>query len=345
MTFDSLVQAGSATLPDQRPVRLAPAVTVIAVCYNHERFVVECLDSIRRQTFTDFELIVIDDKSSDASVELISSWIEKNFPQANFIAHHTNIGLCKTLNEALALAAGEFIGLIATDDTWLEHKLERQVAKLRELPADVALVFSDAEQMDEQGTTLPESFIQAHRPAGAGDDLHCFEQLAEGNFIPAMATLIRRSALKEIGGYDERLSYEDYDMWLRLADRYTLAFLPDIVARYRIVTTSMVRTLFVRPNPRHSYSIFLIHEKWIDSGRLTPAQRAQWAHKIFTTAYSLYLADDPRAAYCLRRAARLQPRARTLLLALTASLGLSRSRAKRIAAIVGVGERAVEGQK
>lgn len=335
MTSDSLIQPREAS---------APAVTVVAVCYNHERFVVECLESIRRQTFTDFELIVIDDKSSDASVGIISAWIEQHFPQATFIAHQTNIGLCKTLNEALALAKGEFIGLIATDDTWLEHKLERQVARLRELPADVALVFSDAEQMDEQSVTLPESFIQAHRPAGVGEDAR-FSQLADGNFIPAMATLIRRSALKEIGGYDERLSYEDYDMWLRLADRYTLAFVPGLVARYRIVSTSMVRTLFVRPNPRHSYSIFLIHEKWIDSGKLSPAQRAQWADKIFTAAYSLYLADDPRAAHCLRRAVRLQPRARTFVLALAASLGLSRSRAKQIGAMVGLGERAAGGQK
>lgn len=335
----------SCPVPPKGPRSDRPTVTVIAVCYNHERFVIECLESIRRQTFTDFELIVMDDKSSDSSVALISSWLEQNFPQAIFVAHEVNLGLCKTLNEALSLTSGEFISMIATDDTWLEHKLERQVARLRAQAENVAMVFSDAEQMDEQGNTLPQSFIDAHRPGGVPPDPQRFEQLVDGNFIPAMASLVRRSALTEVGGYDERLSYEDYDMWLRLSDRYLLDFLPGTVARYRIVATSMVRTLFVKPNTRHSYSIYLIHKHWIDSGKLTPAQRARWAEKIFTAAYSLYLANDRRAAHCLRSAARLAPRVRTVLLALSASIGLSRSRAKYLASLFGVREKTAPVQK
>ena len=69
-----------------------------------------------------------------------------------------------------------------------------------------------------------------------------------------MSTLIRRSAIEAVGGYDERLTYEDYDMWLRLAARYEFAWLPGRVARYRIVSTSMVRTIFEKPNANHSHT-------------------------------------------------------------------------------------------
>jgi glycosyltransferase involved in cell wall biosynthesis len=317
----------------------APAVTVIAVCYNHARFVIECLESIRRQTFTDFELIVIDDKSSDSSPQLIAGWLKDHFPTATFIAHQVNVGLCKTLNEALALATGEYIGLIATDDAWMPDKLMRQVARLRELSPTVALVFSDAEQMDEQGVTLPKTFIEAHRPAGVDfPATQMFSALADGNFIPAMATLLRRQALVDVGGYDESLSYEDYDMWLRLADRFTFDFLPGTVARYRIVATSMVRTLFVNPNSRHSFSIYLIHRKWIATGKLSKAQRKQWGAKIAAAAYALYCAGDSRAARCLRFAVTVAPTARLLLLAVSSSLGLSRKRAKQLAVLVSFGQ-------
>jgi len=216
---------------------------------------------------------------------------------------------------------------------------------LRALPANVALVFSDAEQMDEQSATLPKTFIEAHRPAGVRPEARRFSELADGNFIPAMATLIRRSALIEVGGYDEDLSYEDYDMWLRLADRYLIEFLPGNVARYRIVATSMVRTLFVKPSTRHSFSIYLIRRKWIRSGKLSPAQRAQWVKAVFSAAYSLYRADDPRAAQCLRFVASLAPRPKTLLLATTASLGLSHARIRQLAARMGVGENPTTAQK
>jgi hypothetical protein len=129
-------------------------------------------------------------------------------------------------------------------------------------------------------------------------------------------------------------------MWLRLADRFTFDFLPGTVARYRIVATSMVRTLFVNPNPRHSFSIYLIHRKWLASGKLSSAQRAQWAAKIAAAAYALYRSGDPRAPRCLRFAARVAPTARLLLLAISASLGLSRSRAKRLAALTSFGKAA-----
>ena len=317
-----------------QPVNSPVMLTVIAVCYNHERFVIECLESIRLQTCRDFQLIVVDDKSTDDSQRLISEWMSRYFPAANLILHQTNIGLCRTLNEALRISDGRYVALIATDDRWEPGRLAYQLEFISQLSEAVALVYSDATQIDEDGNTLPLSFIKAHRPGREPPSGRIFSALADGNFIPGMATLIRRDAIAAIGGYDESLTYEDYDMWLRLASRFEIVFAPGSVASYRIVSTSMVRTLFDRPTARHSFSVYSILDKWIGSGLLSPTQKEQWAEKIAASAYSLYVWDDPRATRCLWRAFLLSRKPRLLLLAALRSIGFTRPRAKRVAAMI-----------
>src|SRR6478672_5840202 len=104
-----------------------PLVSVIALCYNHSRFVVECLESIRTQTYQPLHIILIDDQSKDNSVALIEEWIGTHHVTCTFIKHTTNKGICKSLNEGLSLARGKYISIIATDDVWLPEKLEHQV--------------------------------------------------------------------------------------------------------------------------------------------------------------------------------------------------------------------------
>lgn len=308
----------------------APAITVIALCYNHARFLHECLDSIRAQTCQDFELIITDDASRDASPQLIAEWIAVHRPDARFIRHADNAGICRTLNEALAQARGEFICMIATDDAWEPERLAIHLAAMRAHSARVAVVYSDVAQMDEAGAPLPEKFIAQHRPGFTPPSGTIFSALADGNFIPAMAATIRREAIAAVGGYDERLTYEDYDMWLRLAERYEFAYCDATVARYRIVGSSIVRTLFVKPTANHSHSLFLIRQKWLGSSRLTAQQRLRWADNAMGAAYNLYVLEDKRARAALWQAVRHARKPRNLALALAASLPWSRSRLQRL---------------
>ncbi len=311
------------------------AVTVIALCYNHAKFLIECLESIQKQTFQDFDLIITDDCSTDDSPALIEVWIKKNRPTAQFIRHRANVGLCKTLNEAIDQAQGEFISMIATDDIWEPQKIERQFLVMQSQPLSVAVVYSDAIQMDESGATLPKSFLEAHfQLEGIPPTGKIFPALAHRNFIPAMATLIRREAIKAVGGYDERLSYEDYDMWLRLSEKFDFTFLPETLARYRIVSTSIIRTIFSKPTPNHCYTLFLIHEKWIASKLLSLARRDEWKEKMWGAAYMLYAHGDRRAKSCLWKAFYLNRRPRTFLMAITCSLGLSRLRVKKLLSLL-----------
>lgn len=312
------------------PALPAPAVTVIALCYNHSKFLKECLDSIAGQTHQDFQLIVTDDCSKDESAELIHEWLLENRSDAIFIRHTENAGLCKTLNEALALAQGEFICMIATDDAWEPSKIERQLAAMHDADADVAVIYSDASRMDESGRRLEKDFIASHTPECTRPSGYIFDELSNRNFIPAMSTLIRRQALLDVGLYDERLVYEDYDMWLRLSAKYKFTYYPALLARYRIVSTSIVRTLFINPSADYYYTKYLICMKWIPGRLLSDMQRRAWTAQLWDSAYGLYVHNDTRAPVCLWQTAWRARKPYAAFLALTQSLGITRELAKKI---------------
>jgi glycosyltransferase involved in cell wall biosynthesis len=268
-----------------------PMVTVIAVCYNHERFVVDCLESIWHQTYRHKQVLVVDDCSSDMSVSLIRSWLRKRDLDWAFIAHDRNCGLCKTLNECLALATGEYISIIATDDLWLPNKLNDQVSIMESLSERVGVVYSDALQIDEAGCVLPRTFIEEQRGFSSLPEGDVFRTLADGNFIPAMATLVRRSCYDRVGHYDEQLCYEDWDMWLRIAVEFEFAASASISAKYRIVQNSMTRTILQSQDPRFVQANRMILSKCLRSKRLDSTQE-----KAFREAVSYYERIEAAAA-------------------------------------------------
>jgi len=246
-----------------------PLVSAIVLCYNQARFVVECLEAVKAQNYPNLELIVNDDASKDDSVAVIDAWLARNDIPHHFLKNQANLGICRSLNNTVKQARGKYVSGIAADDVWLPGKLRTQVELLEQLPDKVGVVYSDALQMDESGKLLPEKFIQAHRhfetmPTG---DIH--KILWEDNFIPAMTTLIRRECFDRVGLYDENLFYEDWDMWLRISQAYEFVYSNEISAKYRLVTTSMVRSQWSRLVDAMCQTC----AKHLKSGRLAPEAR------------------------------------------------------------------------
>jgi len=220
-----------------------PLVSVIVTCYNHERFVVNCLESIKRQEYPELQILLSDDCSKDKSVKVIRDWMSSN-PSVpiTFTENQRNQGLCRTVNEAMKLAKGKYVCPLSTDDAWEPGKILEQVMLMQTLPDRTAVVYSDAFLMAESGELLPRRFIETYRqfehpPQG---DIHHI--LWEGNFIPAMTTLVRRSAFEKVGCYDENLYYEDWDMWLRISRHFHFAYQPKRTARYRMMQSSMSKS-------------------------------------------------------------------------------------------------------
>ena len=222
---------------------MTPRVSVVALAYNHGAYVEHALDSVAAQTFGDWELVVADDASGDDSAALIEGWLARHDVPATFVRHDRNRGVCATLNEALARVRGEYVSTLACDDAWLPEKLARQVALLDAAPATTGAVYSDAYLMGPSGEALDGMFVASYADFAEPPRGDLYGRLLRGNFIPGMATTIRRRCVEDVGGFDERLVFEDWDFWLRLARRYAIAYSPYVSARYRILTTSLMRTV------------------------------------------------------------------------------------------------------
>lgn len=277
-------------------------LTVMAVCYNHARFLAECLDSIRAQTFQDFQLIITDDGSTDGSPALIREWLKTNGVSAHFIRHETNRGLCATLNEALAAVRGRYLAKISTDDVWLPDKLARQIPVMESLPDRVAVLYGDALLINETGRMLPRRFLSECAISGAGPSGNVFRSLLRRNFVHGVTTLVRTECLKSVGGYDESLAYEDWDMWLRLARRYEFKFSPEVFAKYRIVMNSLSRTTVAWGSPNQLWTDLLILEKCLDSPELSRAEARNVRLRMLARALRLVRHVDRRSVHAVSRA-------------------------------------------
>jgi len=299
-----------------------PLVSVIAVCFNHSRFLAECLDSIRNQTYKNVQLLIIDDCSTDSSVLTIRDWISRTKMDCTFLVHKENMGVCSTLNEALSYANGKYVAMIATDDIWMPEKLARQVAHLESLSESAGVLYSDAYQINEDGDQLPRLFIESHRHFAVAPEGNILPALLEGNFIPAMTTLIRRTALETVGPYDERLAYEDFDMWLRLSHRFMFAFSPYISAKYRIVSTSLTSTVLRPGKPSRFVSDFIIYSKCLRRYRLDETTRKKVIDKLTQVAHRLRKRGYPNAPKYLWTAFRYNLRLTTLGMLILSLFGI-----------------------
>ncbi|MGO8676105.1 MAG: glycosyltransferase [Limisphaerales bacterium] len=297
----------------------APLVTAVALCYNHSRFVAQCLDSVLEQTYRNIEVFIVDDCSRDDSPRIVEDWLRAHRLDWRFIRHQNNLGICKTLNEVVRLARGDYFCMIATDDLWLPDKVERQVGIMEHLPASVGWVYSDAFQIDEAGNPLPRMFIESHRAFSRMPEGGIELVLWEANFIPAMTTLIRRRCYDVVGLYDEDLFFEDWDMWLRMARRFEAAYCPVPSAKYRVVGTSMVRSAW----DRMVDSACRMCLKHLRHGNLSVQARRAALAQLSRQALLSYDARSARHKSNLLHAVVSEPSIRLLGAFLAATCGLS----------------------
>lgn len=216
-----------------------PLVSIIASSYNHERWIVETLESISAQTFRDFELVYADDASSDQSVKLATEWLRDRPFAVQTVLHSENRGVCRTFNDALKRCRGRYLQIVSCDDILFPEKLARQVALLEEAEADVALVYSGADIIDADGASIGSECRDLVRTLSTELSSRPFESLLRGNTISAPSVLVRADAIRSTGGYDEGLSCEDWDMWLRLARSWRFLHSPYVSVAYRLLGNAL----------------------------------------------------------------------------------------------------------
>jgi glycosyltransferase involved in cell wall biosynthesis len=205
-----------------------PLISVIVPVYNGEKTIRETLNSLFKQTFTDFEVLVINDGSQDATLEIVSSIKDPRLKVFSYL----NAGPSASRNRGVALASGEYISFLDADDLWTPDKLEAQLKALQAHP-EAALAYSWTDFINESNQFLRRgSYINV-----TGD---VYKQLLLTNFLEnGSNALIRQHALAEVGEFDESMTHgEDWDMWLRLAAHYPFVAVPSPQILYRVYATS-----------------------------------------------------------------------------------------------------------
>jgi GT2 family glycosyltransferase len=213
-----------------------PTVSVVVTSYNYGRYIGATLAAVRAQTFTDFEVVVVDDGSSDNSVAVVEGFLDD--PRFRLV-RQDHRGLTPTKNHALALARGPFLALLDADDLWRADKLERQLARFRAEP-DLGVVFSRRGLIDADGRPLP--CHDPHPPEG-----WVAAPLYRQNFVCYSSALVRAEVPARVGGFDERLPMAiDYDFWLRAARHYRFGVVDEPLVSYRVGHLNVSRRQYQR---------------------------------------------------------------------------------------------------
>jgi glycosyltransferase involved in cell wall biosynthesis len=205
---------------------LTPAVSVLMPVYNAERYVAEAVESILKQTFTDFEFIIINDGSTDRTLEILQRYAEQD-SRIRLISRE-NRGLIKTLNEGVDLATASYIARMDADDISYPDRLFKQINFLKEHPNYVA-IGSKTRLIDEDGDPLSLfSLDTTHKEI----DLAHLQGI--GGAIAHPVAMFRKDKFYSVGQYRAEFIYaEDLDLWLRMAEVGELGNLPDLLLDYR----------------------------------------------------------------------------------------------------------------
>ena len=212
-----------------------PRVSVIMPSYNHAAFVGAAIESVLEQSFSDFELIITDDGSTDGTDEVIRAYLD---PRIDFERFPVNRGACEAGNRCIERAGGEYIALLNSDDVFLPGKLERQVAILDAEP-ELAAVFGLPRIIDESGEPIhdEQNFFLKRFRAVPGNRFQWLRQFfLEGNSLCHPTVMIRRRLYSELGVYNISLrQVPDFDMWVRVCARYEIRVLTEPLIGYRVL--------------------------------------------------------------------------------------------------------------
>ena len=210
-----------------------PRVSVTIPTFNCARYLPRALDTVLSQTYTDYEIIVVDDGSTDGTRDVVAQFGDR----VRYL-YQANQGLSSARNLALAHASGEFIAYLDADDMWYPNRLERQVAFL-DAHTECGLVHSDFTIIDDTDAVIHHRLnLETRRKYPEG---YCMLDLLQRSHIQVPTVLERRTCFDRVGRFDERLkTAQDYLHWIRIAmDGMAIGYIAETLAMYRRTASSL----------------------------------------------------------------------------------------------------------
>ena len=203
-------------------ITLMPKVSVIIPTYNRAHLVGRAIQSVLDQTYRDFELIIVDDASTDNTEEAIRHFEDKRIV---YIRHERNKGAPAARNTGIRAARGEYVAFQDSDDEWLPEKLEKQIKAFKTASTEIGLVYTGFWRIEgDKRTFSPSPNITPKEGA-----IH--DALLKGNFVGTPSTLVKKECFEKAGMFDEKLPMlEDWELWIRISKCYCFKYIDEALA-------------------------------------------------------------------------------------------------------------------
>jgi glycosyltransferase involved in cell wall biosynthesis len=215
---------------------MTPTVSVIIAARDYGHYLADALHSVQRQTFTEWELVLVDDGSRDHTPQVVRPFLAD--PRIRYVRSDV-LGQTRSKSLAFRLSRAPLIACLDGDDIWLPTKLERQVRLLNAEP-NIGVVCTRRFLIDSAGALLRSEHPVFHRG-------QVFNQVLQDNFVCYSSVMLRREALEHVGVFDNRLELAvDYDLWLRVANHYSFDFIDEPLVKYRTGHANLSRRIVDR---------------------------------------------------------------------------------------------------
>jgi alpha-1,3-rhamnosyltransferase len=227
---------------------ISPLVSVIVPSYNHEKYITECIESIVNQTYSNFEIIVIDDGSMDNSVNILNN-LQSKYKFKLLLQE--NQGISRTLNRGIFESSNaKFITFCSSDDYWIPQKLEKQVLFM-ERNKFYPMCYGKMYRVTEESEIISVSNKTQNMYKGG----FIFDDIFQFKFHPPVTYLFRKEIFEELGDYKEKVIAEDFYMNLKIAVKYPIGFIDEYLAYYRQTNMSAKILQFEKISTSHLFTI------------------------------------------------------------------------------------------
>jgi glycosyltransferase involved in cell wall biosynthesis len=198
--------------------------------YNHEKYLAQAIQSVLDQTFSDFELIVVDDASTDNSKTVIETYQAKD-PRVKAFFHKKNMGISKTLNDCLRQAHGKYVSFVGSDDGWFPDKLEKQLGVIERY--EDCIVWSEGKIIDSQGVFMEQN-VTEHQLSPKRKSGNLFQELLREDFVFGQSALLKTEFAREVAFNENLQLVADHQFFVDLAKEHEFVFLNAPLAYYRV---------------------------------------------------------------------------------------------------------------
>jgi glycosyltransferase involved in cell wall biosynthesis len=270
-----------------------PKVSVCVPSYNHSRFLPAALDSILAQTYQDFEIIIVDDGSTDDSLAIAERYVADHPSVIRLLTHpdNKNLGISATVNSAFNHVRGDYWMGLPSDDVLHKEKLSRQVNFLDQ-NLEYGWVYCYADFIDEDGRPIKDLKLFG---TDISKDPDPVDTLIRRNKIPGMTALMRREVSANVGLHEEELVYSDWHYWVRMTAAAKVGFIDEPLIHYRIHGTNTSLKVDAQINTQRCIDVTMAIRRDIDSGliaRNTPRIHSLLNLQLCYFAYCLDQKDE-----------------------------------------------------